>query len=163
MRVAEIMVFLACAALLLTGCVKPVEKLGCCLKNNATGPDADGCVIYNMTDYELHDYRGATIGPCNREDLGNDGHCNVTLSGDMHLVPICTEDMLGSCFYPDCKAMVCGDFKFKPRVSPGFTSVEDAEGQVPPDSDEENMLNLYEAQCRFLEMDTRLRTTMKNS
>ncbi|MFH1393438.1 MAG: hypothetical protein ABIH29_01000 [Candidatus Micrarchaeota archaeon] len=163
MRNAVIFVFIACVALMLAGCVTPVQKVGCCLKSNATGPDSDGCMIYNMTDYEIYDYRSDTIGPCDREDLGNDGHCNVTFGGKMQLIPICTEDMLGSCFFPDCKAMVCGDFKFTPRVAPGFTSVEDAEGQVPPGTDDENMLNFYEAQCRFLNMDTRLRTAMKNS
>jgi hypothetical protein len=152
-----------------SGCIKASEKLGCCRKSNATGDDKDGCVMYNMTDQEFVDMRDLTSGSCDDEDAGTDGHCNVSVNGetgeagDYHLIPICTEDDLGDCFYPDCKAMVCGDFVFKPRVAPGFSNAEEAQDQVPPETEGEDTENFYEAQCRFLNMDTRLKTTMKNS
>ncbi len=148
------------------GCIEPAKQLGCCKKDNATVDSI--CMLYNMTDYEYYDLSEFTDS-CNDSDRGTDGHCNVSINGltgedgEYHLIPICTEDMLGDCFYPDCRAMVCGDFEFTPRLAPGFTSADDATDQVPPETEEEHTKNFYEAQCRFLDMDTRLRNTMKNS
>lgn len=155
--------------LFIAGCVQPVQKLGCCMKANLS-EDAEyyGCVLYNMSDHEFYDLIPNTIGLCDDEESGTDGHCNVSFGTDIlgneitHLVPICSEDELGTCFEPDCKAMVCGDFKYTPRVSPGFTSVDDMAGQIPPDTEGEAQ-KFYEAQCRFLDMDAKLTTTMRNS
>ena len=46
--------------------------------------------------------------------------------------------------------MVCGDFAFSPRASPGYSDVDEAQGDAPPTTSNEGALNFYKAQCRFL-------------
>ena len=142
------------------GCIQPVEEIGCCLKGNIS----DGCLLYNTTSYtEQPEYLEHTNGLCNDSASGTQDHCNVTIGDRTYLVPICTEDQLVSCVEPDCTAMVCGDFKYQPRVAPSFTSIDDSAGDIPPEDEEEAALNFYKAQCRFLPLDARLRQIMKNS
>ena len=141
------------------GCIKPVTKLGCCLKDNIE----DGCVLYNTTDFLEYDYTGSTIGECDNEEQDTTDNCKVDIEGTEYLIPICTQDDLVTCIAPECTAMVCGDYKYTPRVAPGFISVEDSSGDIPPDTEEGITTQFYKAQCRFLPMDAKLRQVMKNS
>jgi len=142
------------------GCVKPVQKLGCCLKPNATGmdPGQGGCVFYNMSapDEEPVDLRSVTNGPCNDPAVNTAGACNVTLNGADRLIPICTQSELKACLAKNCTAMICGDFKYNPRPAPGFTSVDESEGDTPVEKEKQPAEQFYHAQCRFLPMDTKL-------
>lgn len=149
-------------AFLFLGCITPVQRLGCCVKENATSETDPGCVLLNMSDYELYDLKPDTLG-CNDPDLNLSGLCNVSIDDDFHLIPICTDDKLLECLMPDCKAMVCGDFIYSPRVAPGFTSMDDASGTMPPDADDAGAQIFYKAQCRFLDMDEKMKRIMKNS
>jgi hypothetical protein len=166
-------------AVLAAGCIKPVQQLGCCMRENATSATNPGCVLYNTTTFlPTNDFFDGCTGPGQDCTVGCNetaGNCNVSFrvpnpdplgSGyvsEYHLIPICTEDQIQQCVNPNCTAMVCGDFKFKPRASPGFQTADDAKGDVPPDEDEGAALNFYKAQCRFLPMDAKLRQIMKNS
>ena len=149
--------------LLVSGCVKPVTKLGCCAKANIS----QGCVLLNMTTAQLMpEYIERTNGPCDNEAAGTKGHCNVTIGENTYLIPICTDAELNSCLNPDCTAMVCGDFLFKPKVAPGVIATEEgtAKVDVPPESEEEeNTIGFYKAQCRFFPMDFKLRSIMKTT
>ncbi len=154
-------------AVIAAGCITPVQQLGCCMRDNATSATDPGCVLYNTTTFLPTDkYFDTCVG--SQEDctvLCNEtaGNCNVSLGNYSHLIPVCTEDQIQQCVDPNCTAMVCGDFKFKPRAAPGFKTADDAAGDVPPDEDEGAALNFYKAQCRFLPMDAKLRQIMKNS
>jgi hypothetical protein len=143
---------------LAAGCVTPSQKLGCCLKANMS----QGCVLYNVsaTSAEPRDLTSNTTTiPCS-----NTTGCNVTVAGNNYLIPICTEDDLAGCTSPECTAMVCGDFAYKPRVSPGIGSIGELEGDVPPNLEEEAVaFQFYKAQCRFIPMDADLRQIMKTS
>ena len=89
--------------LVVAGCVTPVQKLGCCLKVNATSATNPGCVLYNTSDYQEYDeYFDNTV------DCQNQTGCNVSIGGDYHMIPICTEADLVPCVNQDCTAMVCG-------------------------------------------------------
>ncbi|HSB47205.1 MAG TPA: hypothetical protein VLD37_04260 [Candidatus Bilamarchaeum sp.] len=140
------------------GCVTANQKLGCCLRGNLT----QGCVLYNVSD-TMNPPRdlisNTTTIPCDMIT-----GCNVTLKGMNYTIPVCTEEDLSTCTSGECTAMVCGDFAYKPRVSPGIGSVEDSEGDAPPNlQDEAAAYQFYKAQCRFLPMDADLRQIMKSS
>lgn len=141
------------------GCISPPKQLGCCLKENI----ADGCMLYNTSNFITQDYIANTLGACDDNNSGTLGGCNVSIDGEGIFIPICTEDQIVPCVNGNCTAFVCGDFKYQPRIAPTFTSVEDAEGDVPPDNEEKESTNFYNAQCRFLPMDATLRQIMKNS
>jgi predicted RNA-binding Zn-ribbon protein involved in translation (DUF1610 family) len=146
-------------AVLVAGCLQPVAKLGCCLKENLS----EGCVLYNTTDFQPYDYTGFTNGPCDDPDSNTSGHCNVTIGEKDYLIPICTQDQLVPCIAPNCTAMVCGDFTFTPRIAPGFISIEESEGDVPPNLEEAPAAQFHKARCEFLPMDADLRNIMKNT
>jgi hypothetical protein len=165
-------------AILAAGCIQPVVKLGCCLKENIS----EGCVLYNTTDFTNSSYIDRTNGPCDSNDTAYNttGHCNVTINmggsaGEKSfLVPICTQDDIRPCINQNCTTMVCGDFAYKPRFAPGFqtsgndtsnpdSSVEASGGNIPPDTGEGGAAGFYKAQCRFLKMDAKLRQIMKSS
>ncbi len=148
-------------AFLFSGCLTPVQKLGCCVKENVTA--GQGCVLLNMTDWEFYDYTSDTMGDCDDPDQNLSGLCNVSIDGEYYLIPICTDDTLTECLMPDCKVMVCGDFVFTPAVAPGFSGIEDASTSVPPNVGDAKAQMFYKAQCRFLDMDEKLRRIMKNS
>ncbi|MCI0503740.1 hypothetical protein L0Y65_03445 [Candidatus Micrarchaeota archaeon] len=165
-------------ALFAAGCLQPVVKLGCCLKENLS----QGCVLYNTTDFTNKSYIGQTNGPCNSSDAAynTSGHCNVTIdlggaTGERtFLIPLCTQDDIKPCISQNCTTMVCGEFSYKPRFAPGFqtsgsdtsnpdSSVEASSGNIPPDTGEGGASQFYNAQCRFLPMDAKLRQVMKSS
>ena len=144
------------------GCVTPVQKLGCCLKANATADPAT-CVLYNTSTFTVQ-MDGGVPKYFPTSGCDNQTGCNVTVDGDETLIPICSEADLVPCVNQDCRAMVCGDYNFKPRISPAITGVSDAEGSTPPDLDDEGTaFQFYKAQCRFLPMDAKLRQVMKSS
>ncbi len=159
-----LVLFVSMALLLAFGCVEPIVKLGCCQKANATLEDGK-CVLLNMTTSRLMEEYKKDTEWCNVTK----GYCNVSIGGKYHLVPICTDNELNDCIDPDCTAMVCGDFMFKPKVAPGVidTSSGDtvsAKVEVPPESEEEEeTLGFYKAQCRFFPMDLKLASIMKNT
>ncbi|MCI0503205.1 hypothetical protein L0Y65_00670 [Candidatus Micrarchaeota archaeon] len=150
--------------LLLAGCIQQPAKIGCCLKENATA--GEGCVLYNdssgtATDLTANTSLEADGLKCNVTA----GNCNVT-RGDRppYLIPICTEAGLMKCMAPDCLAMVCGDYKFRPPVAPGLISDGDSvSADVPADTEEQVAMRFYKAQCRFLPLDGRLKGIMKSS
>ncbi len=147
------------AVFLAAGCITPVQKLGCCIKANATDPTNPGCVLYNATTFLTTDQYFSSTHGCD-----NVTGCNVTMGSTVKQIPICTGDQIVSCIAPDCSAMVCGDYAYKPRVAPGFTSIEDAQGNAPPDLNQEgSSVQFYKAQCRLLPLDSKLRQIMKNS
>jgi len=168
--------------ILAAGCLQPVVKLGCCLKENATDATHPGCVLYNTTDFTNASYIDQTHGPCDSNDTAYNttGHCNVTINiggasgSKTYLIPICTQDDIKPCISQNCTTMVCGDFAYKPRFAPGFqtsgnntddpdSSVEASSGNIPPDTGEGGAAGFYKAQCRFLAMDAKLRQVMKSS
>ncbi len=156
------LIILAFAVLLFAGCFEKVAKVGCCAKANIS----EGCMLLNMTTSELMDYRGETNGPCNDSVSGTEGHCNVTIGGKEYLVPICTDAELNECINPNCTAMVCGDFLFKPKIAPGVVTTTGDEGTVdiPPEQEEEDArIEFYKAQCKFLAMDNKLASVMKST
>ena len=152
-------------ALFFSGCLQSPAKLGCCLKQNAT--DREGCVLYNdsadtITDLTDRTYNEADGQKCNVTA----SYCNVSYSDDAqpYLIPVCTESDILSCRQPDCVAMVCGDFKFKPPIAPGLSSDgETVKTDIPADSQEEAAMQFFHAQCRFLAMDGNLKKVMKSS
>ncbi|MBN1170410.1 hypothetical protein JXA56_05265 [Candidatus Micrarchaeota archaeon] len=152
-------IWLIVLVVLVAGCISPVQKLGCCIAENAE----DGCILYNTTTFETQDYTAQTNGPCNDNASGTLGHCNVTIDGRAYLIPFCTDDQFVECINSNCTAMVCGDFQYRPRIAPSFTSIEDSAGDVPPGEEDSAAQNFYHAQCRFLPMDASLRQIMKNS
>jgi hypothetical protein len=182
-----VLVALVILTTVMAGCVQPVQKLGCCLKENATSEDpaSRGCMLYNTTDYKVYDYKAQTKGLCDHEaatpnEIDTQGLCNVTIqvgAGTQDfLIPICTQDDIVKCIDGNCTAMVCGDFVFRPRVAPGFsnTAKEDTgtdasqakasvSGAVPAETKGSTAMQFYKAQCRFLPMDAKLRGIMKNS
>ncbi len=150
-------------AIIAAGCLSPPQSFGCCLRPNATIPNADGdvgCVLYNTTnDLEQPEYFSKS--ECDPTGLTG---CNVTIDGNKQNLAICTDDQLVPCIEPDCQAMVCGDFAFKPRPAPGFTDLESAAGDAPPDlTAEGGAMQFYKSQCRFLPMDVKLKQIMKAS
>jgi hypothetical protein len=164
-------------AVIAAGCIKPVQQLGCCMRDNATDATNPGCVLYNTTTFlPTNKY----FNPCGGSGMDctvmcneTAGNCNVSFKiynasalnydREYHLIPICTEDQIQQCVDPNCTAMVCGDFKFKPRAAPGFQTTDNSAGDIPPDEEDGAALNFYNAQCRFLPMDAKLRQIMKNS
>ncbi len=150
---AVVIVFIA------AGCIQPVQKLGCCLKVNATNATNPGCVLYNTTSFLTTDKFFSNTTGCS-----NNTGCNVTINGKSTNIPICTDDQIVSCISPDCVAMVCGDFAYKPRVSPGYASIDEAQGDAPPDLNKESgTQNFYKARCVLQPLDASLRQIMKNS
>ncbi len=153
-------IVLLIVAALLFGCLKPAAKVGCCAKANAT---IDGkCVLFNTTTGKLMDEYMDDTESCNVTK----GSCNVTIGNTTYSVPICTDAELMECINPDCTAMICGDFIFKPKVAPGVIATEEGEADVapPPESEEEEeALGFYRTQCRFLPMDPKLKSIMKNT
>jgi len=148
-------ILLLIALFIASGCVEPVAKLGCCAKENIS----DGCYLFNMTDFQFYNYFSDTL-ECNESS----GYCNVTLGDENHLIPICTDTELSECINPNCTAMICGDFKYKPKIAPGVLGTDEPEVDIPPeDEEEESMIGFYKAQCRFLAMDPRLKSVMKNT
>ncbi|MGV8084888.1 MAG: hypothetical protein ACP5N9_01400 [Candidatus Bilamarchaeum sp.] len=145
------------------GCVQPVQQLGCCLKGNATNTTGGGCVLYNMSDYQEYNYIDQTHS-CDDSSQNTTGQCNVTIGSQTQLIPICTETQFQKCISGDCIAMACGDFAYNPRIGPGFSSVEDATGNIPPNLEDENQVaNFYKARCKYLPMDERFKQIMKNA
>jgi|GEM_PF-1962207 len=156
------LIVLAFTVLLFAGCFEKVAKVGCCAKANIS----EGCMLLNMTTSELMDYRAATNGPCNDSAYNTTGHCNVTIGDKEYLVPICTDAELNECINPNCTAMVCGDFLFKPKIAPGVIVGSGDEGSVdvPPEQEEEDArIEFYKAQCKFLPMDNKLASVMKST
>jgi hypothetical protein len=155
----RLIAFAVLIALMAAGCIQPVQKLGCCIKANATDPTNPGCVLYNLTSFTTTDAFFSATHSCD-----NVTGCNVTIGGVDKLIPICTADQIVPCINGNCTALVCGDYNYKPRVAPGFTSIDDAQGNAPPDLGNEGAaLQFYKAQCRFLPLDAQLRQVMKNS
>lgn len=203
-------------AILVAGCVQPVQQLGCCLKNYTKGTTmydvvnraystdggktwndiatasaavkaGYGCMLYNMSDIDgvtanpyKYDYTAATnnYGTCNESDKGTVSACNVTIrtttGNRQYLIPICTQNDIVGCVNGDCTAMVCGDFKFTPRVAPGFSATasdtnpktaatSETSGAIPAGSSQSVAMQFYKAQCRFLPMNAQLKTIMKSS
>ncbi|MEW6723167.1 MAG: hypothetical protein AB1324_07925 [Candidatus Micrarchaeota archaeon] len=161
--------FVLFAAFFLAGCLTPTQKIGCCLKENATTdePDGRGCVLYNDSSDSIIDMIALTNLEADGQKCNETGGtCNVSIPGLPlpYLVPICTEDDILTCRQPDCLAMVCGDFKFKPAIAPGLvTSGDDVSADVPADTQEQSAVQFYKAQCRFLPMDGNLKKILKNS
>lgn len=162
MKRAVLIAIVIVIAVMAAGCLKQPERIGCCLRPNASVPDGNGdvgCVLYNTTSlleqpefYSQTEWCNLTTG------------CNVSIGSDHKLLPICTDDQLVACIEPDCNAMVCGDFAFKPRVAPGFTDTESAAGDTPANLEEDTAgLQFYKGQCRFLPMDAKLNKIMKAS
>ncbi|MBI5228291.1 hypothetical protein HY988_06890 [Candidatus Micrarchaeota archaeon] len=174
MKFKRLLLFAVVVSLFLlgAGCIQPPVNLGCCLKANATNQNK--CVLYNTTSFI----------ESNLKFMGNGcdikvGSCNITLpanpqqiapyTGNSYNVTICTQNDIVACIAPNCLAMVCGDFKFKPRIGPGISPEQNTSdklsdaGNVPADSGEGSSLSFYKAQCRFLPMDARLKGIMKTS
>ncbi|NYZ74153.1 hypothetical protein H0O00_03345 [Candidatus Micrarchaeota archaeon] len=146
-------------AMIAAGCLSPPQSFGCCLRPNATMQNPSGCVLYNTTDYSEHPEYFDKAVSCNAQS-----GCNVSIGGNYQMLPICTDDQLVSCVEPNCTAMICGDFAFKPRPMPGFTGIDSAAGDVPVDLNQEGVaLQFYKSQCRFLPMDANLKQVMKSS
>ncbi len=155
MRLLLLMILLVFA-----GCLAPVEKLGCCQKENIS----EGCVLYNTSDFTSIDMTGQTVAQsCDNPDMDTEGYCNVSVNNNYRLIPICTQEDIVECVDPGCTAMVCGDFSYKPRISPVVTDDEDLSSATPTDSDDSATIQFYKSQCRFLPMDVDLRQIMKNS
>jgi hypothetical protein len=144
--------------LVLSGCLQKTQKLGCCIKANATTDNK--CVLYNMSDDKFYDLYSKTLDDCNST---LPGYCNVSIGTKTALIPICSDDTLTKCIKQNCTAMVCGDFTYKPRIAPGVVSQDDFEEMVPPESEEETVQGLYNAQCRFYAMDSKLKARMRSS
>ncbi|MEW6035682.1 MAG: hypothetical protein AB1529_03655 [Candidatus Micrarchaeota archaeon] len=167
---APIVIAAVVLALLAAGCIQPVQKLGCCLKENIS----EGCMLYNTTDFLTYNLISQTNGLCDDNATNTTGHCNVSVGTKSYLIPVCTQDQIVPCISQNCTAMVCGDFKFKPQFAPGFVTsgndtssaegnVEGSSGDIPPDTGEGGAANFYKAQCRFLTMDAKLRQIMRSS
>jgi hypothetical protein len=156
---------LGLVALFMAGCLQPPVKVGCCIKENAT--NHDGCLLYNESSDTILNLFAKTNPESDGQKCNVTGnYCNVTFDPgrDPYLVPICTEDDILTCRSPDCLAMVCGDFKFKPVIAPGLTGEgEDAKADVPADTQDQAAVQFYKAQCRFLPMDGNLKKILKNS
>lgn len=162
-------IILVAIILMVAGCLSPIKKLGCCLKEHIE----EGCKLYNTTTFETKEMFAETVpGSCDNPDMGTEGHCNVSIGEKYYLIPICSQDDLVPCIDPNCTAMVCGDFAYKPTVAPGIATEgetaeevgEDAAEQgTPANLEEEAAIRLYKAQCRFLPMDADLRTIMQSS
>lgn len=160
-------------ALLLSGCLQPAVRLGCCLRANATDPANPGCVLYNTTNLTATDAyfqkcTGGVTSGCTHECNESKGGCNVSVkvgsTAQDFILPICTQDQIVACISPNCTAMVCGDFAFKPRVAPGMGDTNQSAGTAPSNVEQEGgALQFYNAQCRFLPMDAKLNRIMKNS
>jgi hypothetical protein len=164
--------------LVLSGCLQKTQKLGCCVKANAT---ADGkCYLYNITNSTFVDLYSKTLD-CN-ETL--EGYCNVSVGEKITfieidfggektdvpliqtktaLIPICSSDDLLKCIDQNCTVMVCGDFTYNPRIAPGVVSMDDAEEMVPPETDEDAAQGFYNAQCKFYPMDSKLKARMSSA
>ncbi len=141
------------------GCIQPVQNLGCCLKVNATNATNPGCILYNTTSLTTTDFFFSNTTSCNATS-----GCNVTINGRSTNIPICTDDQIVSCISPNCVAMVCGDFAYKPRVAPGYTDLNSTQGNAPPDLNKESAtLQFYKARCVLNPLDSTLRQIMMNS
>jgi hypothetical protein len=148
--------------LILAGCLAKAEKWGCCIRANATdlhgGVAQNKCFLYNTTDFKNYTSLMGLPTQCNESVL----NCVVQLTADRNVtLPICTGSELVNCVSPDCTAMVCGSFAFKPRAAPGYSDMNDT--STPALDQEGDAVNFYKAQCRFLPMDAKLNNIMKNS
>jgi len=142
--------------LLLFGCLQSPPKLGCCLKPNATIDQ--GCALFNISSGKVIDLYELTQS-CNVTD----GNCNVTVGDTTRLIPICSQDNPANCLAADCRAMVCGDFKYKQRTPPGITTEEDISEGAPPPEESDTVQNMYKARCLFLDVDPKFGKLIRKS
>ncbi len=148
--------------LLSAGCIEKSKALGCCVLTNATNPPYK-CLWFNMSNDRFVDLYSKTkfcdqgTQMCNVTSL-DPANPNIQLE-----IPFCTDDTITQCIKPDCLAMVCGDFTYKPKVAPGVATAEDAADTAPANDTKETTQALYNGQCRFLPMDSKLKITMKTS
>ena len=159
------MIFLLIFAILVTmiifaGCLEKTKKLGCCAKVNASKDE--GCYFYNISSNDTNNMYVNLYSVTNGCNLTT-GYCNVTIYGKPAQIPICSDDNLTACVKPNCTAMACGDFTYKPRIAPGVVSEEDYSDATPTENATESLQGLYGAQCRFLSVDSKLAATMKTS
>ncbi len=132
----------------------PTQQLSCC---NRTIVEEEGrCILINPpADI---DYDPAT----SRCDI-NRNTCNITLNdpakGETTIeVPICGGEEDRSCVEADCRAMVCGNFLYRPQLPPPMPTEEEMKSgaAVPLTSGEESGVSLYKADCKFFDMDENL-------
>jgi hypothetical protein len=149
---------IAFVMLLSAGCIEKSKSLGCCVDANATKDHK--CYWFNMSNDRLVDMYAKTTS-CDQENK----MCNVTLEAGKPDAPIpfCTDDTITQCIKPDCLAMACGDFIYRPKVAPGVASAEEAANNAPADEGEGGTQALYNAQCRLLPMDSKFKIKMKTS
>jgi len=142
------------------GCIEKTKKLGCCAKVNASKDE--GCYFYNISSNDTNNMYVNLYSVTNGCNLTT-GYCNVTIYGKPAQIPICSDDNLTACVKPNCTAMACGDFTYRPRVAPGLVSEDDYSDATPTENASESLQGLYNAQCRFLSVDSKLAATMKTS
>ena len=154
--------------LISSGCLETNKNYSCCLRTNATEQDPPVCVMFNSSDPNNPIDMSGVTNWCNTTAQV----CNITsvpagfkkinfiitpTPEEYSLVPICTEAKDVQCIDPQCRAMVCGDFEYRPKVPPYVGDVEKA---VPPKNQESGAINLYHGQCVFLPMDYKLANVM---
>lgn len=154
-------VILVIVAIIAAGCLEEIKDVGCCNKDDATDPANPKCVI-------MDSITGEPVEPLRTYQVNGD--CNVTSGcnaiiapGTEMIIPVCSNDYTVPCLNPNCTAMVCGEFSFKPKLAPGYADPEkDAEGDAPA-NDESAAMNFYKAQCKFLPMDLSFKKIMKST
>jgi len=158
MRTKQVIYLLSiiCLLLIASGCLQQTKKLGCCVKGNVTADSK--CLLFNMSSDTFVDLYDSTQD-CNLTS----GFCNISIGGNYSQIPICSEADMVQCIKPNCTAMVCGNFAYKPRVAPAVVTEEDISEMVPPMEEDQAVQNFYGAQCRFLPMDSKLKAIMKTS
>lgn len=133
---------------------KPTEQLSCC--NRTIVEDEGSCILINPPA-DL-DYDSGT----SRCDISRN-ICNITINDPVKgaittEVPICGGEEARSCVEADCKAMVCGNFLYRPQLPPPMPTEDEMKSgaAVPLTSGEESGVLLYKADCKFFDMDENL-------
>ncbi|MFH1221827.1 MAG: hypothetical protein V1492_01945 [Candidatus Micrarchaeota archaeon] len=174
-------IFLAAfiSLLLLAGCLNEAEKTTCCERDAAFPASGTGkCVLSKSPTYSY------TTESCDKTnwtctiaiDKGTMKVPRVLPDGTVKtfdvpvteymVVPVCGEKKDLECVRPDCVAMVCGDFLYRPRFPPPMPTKEELEegsGGGPTIQTQEISINLYHADCRMRAMDEELKKIMKRS
>lgn len=133
--------------------------------------DINSCDWENLTTCNVTVYR---IGKNGRSPLTTkDDEGNEVI--DYKIIPICS-DRETKCIQSNCTAMVCGPFKYDPTPLPGYGDLntlmdkmkKDASEKgefkgLPTKKDKEQAAQLYNTECLFFPMDTKLQRVFENT
>lgn len=188
-----LIVSLVVVTLFLFGCgfleLKPSIKLGCCNLKAKGYPLTPADAIVG-TDCEMvgevseNISRTVRINDCDFENLTT---CNVTvykIDGtmlttkdadgadvpDYKMISVCSNRET-QCIQSNCTAMVCGPFMYDPTPLPGFGDLmqstedmaEEGDPEGPPIKKGVTATQLFNSECRFFSMDTKLKRVFDNA